>query len=189
MENEIQFDFCFSFSERYWKTNSLEVSRLTSWLFSQVWSTHYLRASSFKVHWGFSLYNDHADTKNPLFRKQLMYFNFYITACHLWICFILIVSCDIYHINRSNHRELFFLKLFQKPYMNSLRNLKVYLIFRQKLRNILANENEQIFSFFTIASSFKWKECQHNADTAACNFQSKVLLLNKETRLCSPSFS
>ena len=32
--------------------------------------------------WGFLLCNGHADTKNSLFRKQLMYFNVYITGCY-----------------------------------------------------------------------------------------------------------
>ena len=37
---------------------------LTLWLFSQVWSTRYSKASLCQVPWDFSLYNRHADTKN-----------------------------------------------------------------------------------------------------------------------------
>ena len=49
--------------------------------------------------------NGHADTKNPLFRKQLMYFIVYTTGCYFHIWFILIVYCDIKDTRRSSHRE------------------------------------------------------------------------------------
>ena len=62
MENEIRLIFHFSFSRRNWKTNYLKGSRLTLWLFSQVWSTGYLRTSSCQVPWNFLPCNDHADT-------------------------------------------------------------------------------------------------------------------------------
>ena len=108
MENEIQFIFRFSFSWRNWKTKYLNISlnrsRLTLWLFSQVCSTRNSGASSCEVPWGFPLYNDHSDTKNSLSRKQLMYFNVYIAGCYLHIWFILIVNCKIKHTSRSNHR-------------------------------------------------------------------------------------
>ena len=42
-----------------------------------------------KSPWDFPLYNGHADTKNPLFKKQLMCFNVYIAGCYFHIWFIL----------------------------------------------------------------------------------------------------
>ena len=74
--------------------------------FSQLWFTRHSRASSCQVAWGFPLCNGHADAKNPLFRKQLMYFNVYITGCYFHKWFILIVYCDIKHISRISHREV-----------------------------------------------------------------------------------
>ena len=67
----------------------------------------YSRAASCQVHRDLPLYNDHRDTNIPLFRKQLMYFNVYITSCYFHTCFILIGSCDIKHISRRSHCELF----------------------------------------------------------------------------------
>ena len=107
MKNEIQFIFRSSFSWRKWKKNYLKISRLTLWLFSQIWSTRYSSASSCQVPWDFPLCNGHADIKNPLFRKQLMYFNVYIASCYFHICFILIVNCNIKHTSRSRHLEVF----------------------------------------------------------------------------------
>ena len=104
MENEIQFVFHFSFSWINWKRN---YSRLTLWLFSQVWYTRYSRASSCQVPWGFPLCNCHADTKNPLFRKQLVYFNVYIACCYFHNWFILMVNCNTKHTSRSSHHEVF----------------------------------------------------------------------------------
>ena len=98
MKTEIQFVFHFSFSWRKWKTNCLNRSRLILWLLLQVWSTRYSRASSCQVPWGFLLWNGHAGTKNPLFRKQLMYFNVY---CWLLLSYLvhfngfLIVKVDL----------------------------------------------------------------------------------------------
>ena len=107
MENEIQFIFRFSFSWRNWKTKYLNRSRLTLWLFSQVCSTRYSRASSCQVSLGLPpLCNGHADTKNRPFRKQLIYFNVYIAGCYFHIWLILKVSCDIKH-SRSSHRRVF----------------------------------------------------------------------------------
>ena len=103
MENEIQFVFRFPFSWRNWKTNNLNISKLTSWILSQIWFTRYPKGSSCQVPWDFPLYNGHADTKNPLFRKQLMYFNSYITGCYFQISFILIVNCNIKHLSRNSH--------------------------------------------------------------------------------------
>ena len=60
-----------------------------------------------RVPWDFPLCNGHADTKNPLLRQQMMYFNVYIGGRYFHICFILIVSCDLKHTNRSSHREVF----------------------------------------------------------------------------------
>ena len=74
--------------------------------FSEVKSTRYSKASSCQGDGDFPLYNGHADTKNWLFRKQLMYFNINITGCYFHFCFILIVNCDIKHISRSSHREV-----------------------------------------------------------------------------------
>ena len=85
MENELQLIFRLSFSWGNWRTKYLNRSRLTLWLFSQVCSTRYSRASSCQVPWGFPLCNGHTDTKNPLFRKQLMYFNVYIAGCYFHI--------------------------------------------------------------------------------------------------------
>ena len=53
MESEIQFIFRFSSSWRNWKKNYLKQSRLPLWLFSQLWSTCYTRASSCQVPWDF----------------------------------------------------------------------------------------------------------------------------------------
>ena len=86
--NTARFSFFIFMKE--WKTNYLKWWRLTLWLFSQVWFMQYSRASSCQVYWDFPLFNGHRDTKNPLFRKQLMYFNVYIIGC----CF---------HISRSSH--------------------------------------------------------------------------------------
>ena len=94
MENEIQIVFRFSFSWRNWKTNYRNRSRLILWLLSQVWFTRYSRASSSQVNWGFPLCSGNADTKNMLFRKQLMYFNVYIAGCYFHIWFIFIDNCD-----------------------------------------------------------------------------------------------
>ena len=102
MENEIQFIFHFSFSWRNWKTTYLNRSRLTLRLLSQVWATRYSRASSCQVPWGFLLCNGHADTKNPLFRKQLMYFNVYIASWYFHIGFIIIINCDVKHSTSSH---------------------------------------------------------------------------------------
>ena len=41
--------------------------------------------------------NGYADTKNPLFRKQLWYFNVCIARCYFRIWFIFIVNCNIKH--------------------------------------------------------------------------------------------
>ena len=114
MENEIQFVFRLWFSRRNWKTNLLNSSRLILLLLlllllllSQVCSTSYSRASSCKVPRDFLLSNGHADTKNPLFRKQLMYFNVCIVGCYFHIWFIFIVNYDIKHTSRRSHREVF----------------------------------------------------------------------------------
>ena len=74
LPNEIQFSFRFSFSWRNWKKNYVKRSRLTLWLFSQVSPTRYSRASSCQLPWNFLLCNGHVDNKDPLFKKQLMYF-------------------------------------------------------------------------------------------------------------------
>ena len=98
--------FVFHFIEIE-KKNYLKRSRLSLWLFSPVWLSRYSRAGSCQVPWAFRLCNGHADTKNPLFRKQLMYFIVYIAGCYCHICFILlIVNCDIKHTSRSNHHEV-----------------------------------------------------------------------------------
>ena len=69
LENVMQFAFCFSFSRINWKKNYLKRSRLNSWLFSQVWSTRYLKASLCQFPWYFPLHNGHVDAKNMLLRK------------------------------------------------------------------------------------------------------------------------
>ena len=107
MENRMQFVFQFSFSGRNWKTNYLNRSKVTLWWFSQVWSTRYSKASSRHIPWDFLLYNSHMDNKDPLFRKQLIYFNVYIISCYFHISFILIVNCDIEHISKSSRHEMF----------------------------------------------------------------------------------
>ena len=66
----------------------------------------YSRASSCQVPWGFPLCNGHADTKNLLFRKQLMYFNVYIAGSYFDIWSIFIVNCDLKHTGRSSHHEV-----------------------------------------------------------------------------------
>ena len=99
--NTVRFSF---FVRRNWKRN---YSRITLWLFSQVWYKRYSRASSCQVSRGFPLCNDHADTKNPLFRKQLMHFNVHIAFCYFHIWFILMVNCNIKHSSRSSHHEMF----------------------------------------------------------------------------------
>ena len=43
----------------------------------------------------FSAVNGHTDTKDTLFRKQLMYFNVYIIGYYFHTGFILIVNCNI----------------------------------------------------------------------------------------------
>ena len=63
-----------------WKTNYLNKSWLPLRLISQVWSTDFLKASSRQVPWDFPLYNGHVGTKNPLFKKQMIYFNVYVAA-------------------------------------------------------------------------------------------------------------
>ena len=68
--------------------------------------------------WWFSdvqWYTKNTDTKNPLFGKQLMYFNVYITGCYFHICFIL---------------------LFKKSFIYSFKIVKVDLKFKQKLWKI-----------------------------------------------------
>ena len=75
METKYNLFFVFPFLWRNWKTNYLTRSRLTLRLFAQVWFTFYSKASLYQVPWDFPLCNCHADTKNSLFRKQLMYFN------------------------------------------------------------------------------------------------------------------
>ena len=89
----------FSFSLKKWKTKNgsffvfmkelknelLKQIKIWLWLLSQVWSTRYSRSSSCQVPWGFPLCNGHTDTKNRLFRKQLMYFNVYIAGCYFHI--------------------------------------------------------------------------------------------------------
>ena len=99
--------FVFHFSWRNWKTNYLNRSRLVLWSLSQVWSTRYSKASSCQVPWGFPKCSVHADTKNSLFRKQVMDFNVYIAGCYFHIWFVFIVNCDIKHTSRSSHREVF----------------------------------------------------------------------------------
>ena len=95
--------FRFSFSWWNWKTNYLKRSRLTSRLFSEVWSTHYSKASSrksteiFAVQW--------SRGQNSLFRKQLMYFNVCISCC--FFHFFFIVNCDAKNTSRGSHREVF----------------------------------------------------------------------------------
>ena len=51
--------------------------------------------------------NGHADTKNTLLRKKLMYFNVYVIGCYFHIFFILIVYCDMKYISRSSHQGIF----------------------------------------------------------------------------------
>ena len=72
--------------------NNLKIPRLTLRLFSQVYSARYSKAGSCQVHGDFLLYNGHANTENPLFRKQLMHFNIYITGCYFHICFIIVTT-------------------------------------------------------------------------------------------------
>ena len=107
MENKIQFIFRFSFSWRNRKTNYLRRSRLTLWLLSQVWSTHNSRASSCQIPESFPLCNDHADTKDPLYRTADVFY-VYIADYYFNIWFIFIINCDRKHTSRSSHRELFF---------------------------------------------------------------------------------
>ena len=108
LKNEIQFIFRFSFSRGNWKKNYLKRSRLTFlWLCSQVLLKRYSRATSCQVPWDSSLCNGHVSTKNQLFRNQLIYFNVYFSGCYFHICFALVVNCDIKHISRRSHREVF----------------------------------------------------------------------------------
>ena len=72
----------------------LKRSRLTLWLFSQVWSTRYSRASLCQIHWDFPMYNGQVDTKNALLRKQLMYFNVFILAGTFVLAEAAIVRCS-----------------------------------------------------------------------------------------------
>ena len=109
MENETQFVFRISFSWKNWKTNYLNRSRLTLWLFSNAWSARYSKVSSCQVPWDFPLYSGHADTKNLLFRKHI---NIYITGCYFRISFILIVNCDLKHISKI------LLNSLQKSFIN-----------------------------------------------------------------------
>ena len=105
MENEIQLLSRFSFSRRNWKINCLNRSRLTLWLFSQVLSTRYLKASLCQVSWNFLLNSVLANIKNPPFRKQLICFNVYITGCYFDIKFYFKVNRDIKHTSRSSHHD------------------------------------------------------------------------------------
>ena len=115
MENDKQFIFRLPFSWRNWKNNYLKRSRLILWLFSQAYSTRYSRGSSCRVPWNFLLCNDHADTNNPLFRKQLMHLMFILLAVTLILNLLLnsitilkiiaeaaIVKCSPKVISKSN---------------------------------------------------------------------------------------
>ena len=73
------------------------------------------------VHSDFPLYNCYADTKNPLFKKQLMYFNFHITSRYFHICFILVANFDIKHIGRSSHSK-YSPKFASKDFHKNLKN-------------------------------------------------------------------
>ena len=74
---------------------------------NDLWSIRCLRASSCQVPWGFPLYNGYPDSKNPLFRKQLIYINVYIAGSYFNIWFIFIVHCEIKDTSRSSHRDVF----------------------------------------------------------------------------------
>ena len=106
--------FRFSISWRNWKTNYSKGSILTLCLFSQLWSTRYSRASPCQVDWDFPLYYGQVDTKNPLFRKQWMYFNVYILAGTFTVA------------------EGILLKSFQKSFIDSLKIVKIDLKCKQK---------------------------------------------------------
>ena len=104
-QNTVYFSF-FIFMKKL-KKELLKKIKINFMVIFISMSTRYLRASSCRVPWDLPLCNDQADIKNPLFRKQLMYFNVYIAGCYFQICFILIVNGDIKHTSRSSHREVF----------------------------------------------------------------------------------
>ena len=100
--------FIFHFHEGIEKRITLNKSRLTLWLFSEVWSRRYSKENSRQVP---EIFRCTTVTRKPklrcLERKQLMYFNVYISGCYFHISFILIVNCDIKYIGRSRWYEVF----------------------------------------------------------------------------------
>ena len=142
MEIEIQCVFYFFIFMKELKNELLKKIRINFMvIFTIMFLPSQLRSSV--------VAKNHPDAKNPLFRKQLMYFNVSITSCYFHICFILILlfillflfysyfifvlfNFDIKHISRSSHREVFSLSRSKKSFINSLEIVKVNLKFKQK---------------------------------------------------------
>ena len=96
--------------------------------------------------------------QNPLFRKQLMYFNVDITGCYFHICFILIANCDIKHISRSSHRLVWCsLKLFEKSFINSFKIAKFNLKFKETPMQIWKSANIFVFMWKKYFEDFTLK--------------------------------
>ena len=70
----------------------------------------------------FRVHNGHVNTKNVLFRKQMMHFNAYITGSYFQIYFIPIINCDIKQISRNSHRKS--IKKFLKIVKVDLKSLQ-----------------------------------------------------------------
>ena len=94
----------FTFSKKKWKTKYssffvfmkelLKQIKMNFMIIIKVYSIIYSRASSCQVHWGFPLRNCHVDTKNSLFRKQLII-----------LMFILLAASFLFRNSRSSHRK------------------------------------------------------------------------------------
>ena len=91
-----------------WKTNYLKRSRLINFMVtfrSIVYTLFKGRIVSSPLRFSAVIWPH--GRQNSMLRKQLMYFNVYITGYNFQICFILIVNCNIKHISRSSHREVY----------------------------------------------------------------------------------
>ena len=123
MENEIQLVFRFLFSWRNWKTNYLNRSRLTLWLFSQVWSTRYWKGGSCQVPWYFPCFPNVAPKViHKHFKYCQNWFKNYAKAlknkCER---FYTLLSCQ----DNTDHLEYLFMFKQIVPALSNIASLKV----------------------------------------------------------------
>ena len=134
MENEMQLFFRFLFSWRIWKKNYLIRSRWTLWLFSQVWSTRYSRASSCQDPW---VFHCPAVTQTPRIRclESSWYSSMFMLLAPT---FMLFYSCSQLRY-KTNQQEQpswgVLLKSFQKSFIKFL-IVKVDLKFNPFMHNV-----------------------------------------------------